>query len=74
MTKISKLDLILNRLDKIDSRLDKIEKDVSILKQDVTLIQQCPTIKQELIGKSLIYSSKLPYIIRFKNLLFIQKN
>ena len=55
MTKISKMDLILNRLDKIDSRLDKIEnrldnleKDVSLLKQDVALIKQCPTIKQEL--------------------------
>ena len=41
MTKISKLDLILNRLDKIDSRLDNLEKDVA-------LIKQCPTIKQEL--------------------------
>ena len=50
MTKISKLDLILNRLDKIDSRLDNLEKDVSILKQDVALINQRPTIKQELIG------------------------
>ena len=55
MTKISKMDLILNRLDKIDSRLDNLEnrldnleKDVSLLKQDVALIKQCPTIKQEL--------------------------
>ena len=41
MTKISKLDLILNRLDKINSRLDNLEKDVA-------LIKQCQTIKQEL--------------------------
>ena len=57
MTKISKLDLILNRLNKIDSRLDKIEnrldnleKKVSQLEIDVNQIKQCPTIKQELIS------------------------
>ena len=40
MTKISKLDLILNRLDKIDFRLDKIENRLDNLEKDVSQLKR----------------------------------
>ena len=61
MTKISKIDLILQemrqRFNQVNTRLDTLEKDVSILKKDVSQlkidvnqIKKCPIIKQELIS------------------------